>query len=650
MRAHCPIGETSGSGPPRTEAPSASGSALRALAVAGTLFALAPMLVACAALPHAPPAQQEEPNDPLRSYSVRRSLLDARIYRDQGRLEAALRTTSRGLAVAPDDPRLHRLHADLLSDLGRKEEAAKHRARADTLSPPLPPLPETALEIEGAGRLLVLLLPPPAEDDPAFPSRVERIPREWPDASVAGILRERLALRLPAARVELLDRSRLENEFGSVEAVRGFLEEHRRTGVLTIRVDRAFCGRSPEQGDWAVAWLRLAFGTPGPGSAPLDTLRRIVERPASCKSEVIARALEDAFARPSFERLARAPDAGASWSRSSIRALFPDLGLAIAREIDAGRRQLAGGNLGAAQEHFLRAAAIDPGDLDASTYLEEVQLALALFRELDGPAARNATQAHEEAGAAEASQHSSATTEHLRPELREAEIRALRRRLGEEHARRDELIAALAVLYDSARPPSSDTIAVLRPSEIRDPEALGPRLARSQAGTDVEARVLFAPDGSVVARYYFEATRSDPLLREEDGDGDGRPDLWTAYSNNARHEIWQDDAGLGTPNLHVIFSEDGVSVEQVEIDADSNGVMERRFIYQAGRLYREQRDTTGDGQLDCEEQYAEDGSLAVREEDLDGDSEFDIRTLYRAGRMFSREILNPAAVGAGAHP
>jgi len=648
MRAHHPLCEHSASGLRRSDVSPAKvpGNTRRTLAVAATLFVLAPLLVACAASSPAPPAQQEEPSDSLRSYTVRRSLRDARNYRDQGRLEAALRATSRGLAAAPDEARLHHLRADLLADLGREEEAAEHRARANALATPSPPLPETALEAASAGQLLVLLLPPPAEDDPRYPRRVERIPREWPDAAVAGTLRERLALRLPAAQVVLLERSRLERELGSVEVARDFLEGQGRARVLSIRVDRAFCGRSAEQGEWAVAWLRLASGARGQGSARVETLRRVIERPASCKTDVIARALEDVLAQPPFGQPPADAHASASWSNTSIRALLPDLGLAIEREIDAGRRLLAGGNLGEAEEHCLRAAAIDPEAPDASTFLAEVQLTLALFRELSRSAASSATRTRDGVGTAEDPEGTSASPERLRPELRDEEIRALRRHLREARTRRDELLAALAVLDDSTRPPSESTLAVLRPSEIRDPDALGPRLARSQAEADVEARVLFAPDGSIVARYYFEVAQRDPLLREEDGDGDGRPDLWTAYSGSTRREIWQDDAGLGTPNLHLSFAEGGVSVEQVEIDADGNGLVERRFTFEDGRLSREQRDTTGDGQLDYQEQFAEDGSLAIREEDLDGDSEFDIRTLYRSGRMISREILNPAAVGA----
>lgn len=600
----------------------------------------------------------------LRSYAIRRSLRDARVFREQGRLEAALRATSRGLAVAPDEPRLLHLHADLLAELGREEEAAEHRARAHALVPPLPPLPDAALPSVQSGRLLVLLLPPPGDDDPHSPRRVERVPQEWPDGTVAPTLRERLALRLPAAQVLLLDPTQLAGGLGSVDAVRSFLEAQGRTRVLSLRVDRAFCGSSVDHGEWAVGWLRVAASARGRDGSRVEELRRVVERPSTCKSEVIARALEDLFAKPLFADLLAGGDAGSdlgeSWSRTGIRGVFPGLGLALERQIEAGRRQLAGGNLLAAEEHFLRAVAIDPGDLDASSFLAEVRLALVLSRELSRPPATVARPskrpgkgpgkgASKSPGKGAGASHEAkangdsdeASAVRLRSDLREEEIRALRRRLLEARSRRNELLAALAVMEGSAHSPSEDTLAVLRPSEIRDPDALGPRLARAQAETGVEARVLFAPDGAVVARYYFDAAGGAPLLREEDADGDGRPDLWTAYEGSTRREMWQDDTGQGKPNLHVTFGDGGIAVAQVEIDADGNGLVERLFAYEGGQLSGELRDTTGDGRLDRKERFDSDGSLTVREEDLDGDSEYDVRTRYRSGRMISREILNP---------
>ncbi|MBW2273112.1 MAG: hypothetical protein JRG96_07565, partial [Deltaproteobacteria bacterium] len=233
-------------------------------------------------------------------------------------------------------------------------------------------------------------------------------------------------------------------------------------------------------------------------------------------------------------------------------------------------------------------------------------------------------------------------------------IRALRSRLGEANSLRNELLAALAVMNSSVQPPSDATLAVLRPSEIRNPDALGPRLARARAEGEgeaglevrVEVRVLFAPNGAVIARFYFDGTGGDLLLREEDTDGDGQPDLWTAYADGVRRDLWQDDTGLGTPNLHVTFAEDGMTVARVAIDAHGDGQVERVFSYEGGRLTAELRDTTGDGQLDSRAEFANDGTLSLREEDLDGDAEPDIRTHYRSGRMISREILNPAAVGS----
>ena len=75
---------------------------------------------------------------------------------------------------------------------------------------------------------------------------------------------------------------------------------------------------------------------------------------------------------------------------------------------------------------------------------------------------------------------------------------------------RDELLAALRVDELAQRAPTPEEIAVLRVGELGDAGAVGPRLARERAnGRDVEARLLYAPDGAVLARFYFEPGADD---------------------------------------------------------------------------------------------------------------------------------------------
>ena len=56
------------------------------------------------------------------------------------------------------------------------------------------------------------------------------------------------------------------------------------------------------------------------------------------------------------------------------------------------------------------------------------------------------------------------------------------------------------------------------------------------------------------------------------------------------------------------------------------------------------RDTSGDGRFDEIDHFDPDGSLAMRESDVDKDGVIDVRTAYRSGRMVRREIMNPDAV------
>jgi hypothetical protein len=136
----------------------------------------------------------------------------------------------------------------------------------------------------------------------------------------------------------------------------------------------------------------------------------------------------------------------------------------------------------------------------------------------------------------------------------------------------DDLLAALAVLEETAVLPPMDILAALRPSEIGDPDAFGPKLAARESKTAIAARTAFAPDGSPIARYYFDAGEALPLLREEDTTFDGTPDRWTRYRGSVRREVWEEGRGTGIPDVHVVFGLDGI------IDV--------RDYYDGGRLIR----------------------------------------------------------------
>ena len=198
------------------------------------------------ALPRAWP----EPSDADRARAARQLLTDARAFLRQERPEAAERALRRGLALAPDNPRLHHLLARVLDAAGHGDEAARHRRRADELDPAPPPLPASALAASSSG-ILVALVPPGENDEP-----IERVPAEWPDGVAAATLVERLRVRLPHASVAYTSPK-------TVAEARLWLAARSPRGAISLRVDRSFCGDTLKDGRFGVAWLRVAGEVPG---------------------------------------------------------------------------------------------------------------------------------------------------------------------------------------------------------------------------------------------------------------------------------------------------------------------------------------------------------------------------------------------------
>ncbi|MCZ6464184.1 MAG: hypothetical protein O7A09_07575 [Proteobacteria bacterium] len=590
----------------------------RAVAVAGALVAFG---VGCGAGVNQTLPQMQSSEAALDTYA-RRLLHDARLLRDEGRLEAAARVAARGLELSPDNAELQHLRADLLEALGEPENAAAHRRVAELLDPPPPPLPDSALELSSVGLLVVLLEPPEQA------VRRGRAPEWWPDGPEAEVLVQRLAVRLPDARV-------VHRRASSVDEARAWIVDQDARAVLSLRVDRAFCSETLKDGAFAVAWLRAATAVgAGRGVEAAGEVRETVDRPGpepGCRRETVARALERVLARPAVRNALETPATDhARWSSRAIRGLFPELGRRIDQELAAGRHLMTSGQLAAAVEHFRAAVAVDPDDVDARSILMDAETSLELSSQLAHVAAR-----HPEAEEAVAGSFA--------PDFTSQKRRQIERLLLDEQRRRDDLLATLAVLDEDREAPSAATVAALRPAEIGDPDGVGPRLARERGGEPLEVRVLYAPDGGIVARYYFTGGGAEPVLREEDG-VDGRPDRWVAYAAGARREVWEDRRGSGVPDLHLIFAEGGDPLERLEVDSNGDGRPDRAFHYVDGRLVSEDRDTTGNGRFDLFERFDPSGALTLREEDRNGDGSVDLRTAYRSGRIVRREIMNPEVV------
>ena len=267
------------------------------------------------AIPLAPAPEVREID---RAFHARRILFDARMFRREGRLEAAERALQRGLRVSPDDPRLNRMMGEVMGELGR-EGGDVYLRRADEIAPPPPPLPGLPLDTPGENVMVVLV--PPDPDDVA----TRLTSSSWPDDEVAAALERRLAIRLPAASVIYADPE-------TVDAARSGLHEGAPRAVISLRVERAYCGDTLKDGRFAVGQLRVAAerrGARADESGPA-TSREVVSEPRlaiGCRIESIARALEAAFSLPSVVRSLRSEDPGdrrsaTDWPTAAVSSLL----------------------------------------------------------------------------------------------------------------------------------------------------------------------------------------------------------------------------------------------------------------------------------------------------------------------------------------
>jgi len=571
------------------------------------------------------PPRFAPPTDEQRARYARQQLLDARAFVKQERFEAAEQTLLRGLEATPEDARLHDLLARVLAALGRDEQSDVHRRRADELAPPPPPVPDAPL-VESAKGLFVALVPPGANDEPP-----ERVAPGWPHGIAAETLERRLRLRLPGAAIEHANPQ-------TVAEARALLAKHEPVSALSYRVERAYCSDTIKDGPFAVAWLRIAGETRGATSAGPDSRRDVVlnpRDPGDCRAEALARGLERSFRHPAVRRAlaeraaaSRAAAAGArDWSNAAIRSLFPGIGERIQVALVRGRGQLSTGRIADAGETFRAAEVIDPEDAVVQTYLHEIEATLAIAQELE---LRNdpVRFREEDQGV-------------LDPRYSAAQRAAAEARLEEARRVRSDLLAAQAALGEAERGASPEMLGTLRLGEIRDPDAFGPRTARRRAGGEIEVRVVYTPGGDVIARYYLPTGAATAVLREEDLDGDGRADRWIAYRDGVRSEIWEDGRGGGRPDVHFSFSPDGSRVERVAIDSVADGRYDRILAYEGGVLATESADTDADGTPDRFDRFDAEGYVETRDEDLDGDGVWDMRSTYRSGRLVERTIREP---------
>lgn len=576
------------------------------------LLGFALLIAACQGVDYTP--NNEPVPEASRARYVKRRLEDALAFRAQKRFEAAEHQLRLALARDPDHARAHALLARTLEDLGRSDEAAVHAARARQLAPE-PAEADAGPLVSDASGVLVIVIGAPE----TAPEASERRSNAGDVAHARATLASRVRVRLPRAIVtEAFPASAAEAE--------RWIEDHARRGALSLRIDELRCAESAKDGPFALAGLTIVTAT---GGALPDEPARVrasdddPPRPPGCFDVALARALDAALRLPEVARLLAAP-AGplpGAWPALAARALLPLREAQVAAEIARGRD--------AAQR-----PAPEP---DAAAVVASAE------RERASESAR--APLHREASQADAAAAADPETQAL-----EAEVAVERRR-------RDELLAALRVDELHQRAPLPEEIAVLRVVAVDDLDGLGARLARERAaGRPIEARVLVAPDGATLARFYFEAAPPDgrtsitPLLREEDTDLDGIADRWTAYADGRPHEIWEDRGASGHANAHILLAPDGASTQVIEIDMDGNERPERVFHYTSGRLVAGDADTNGDGRLDRFEHFDDAGELVTRDEDLDGDGQIDVHSEFRRGKLLRRELRDASVIERFATP
>jgi hypothetical protein len=161
--------------------------------------------------------------------------------------------------------------------------------------------------------------------------------------------------------------------------------------------------------------------------------------------------------------------------------------------------------------------------------------------------------------------------------------------------------------------------------------------------------------------------------RTLDTDGDGHIDTWERYQAGRMIERVIDRNGNGHKDAFYTFST-GSLVEERH-DRNDDGQFDAIVIYQGRQKSRSQEDRSGDGQFDTWTTYAVVGGkempasikrdsngsgkvdiietfetssgtpvIAKREEDINGDGTIDVTSIYRRGKLYRRELTDPALV------
>jgi len=238
------------------------------------------------------------------------------------------------------------------------------------------------------------------------------------------------------------------------------------------------------------------------------------------------------------------------------------------------------------------------------------------------------------------------------------------------------------------------------PVAIFDSEEI--EIPAGEAGNDAPLFVIVRSldadrDGNPEQIRYIDKATGEMIRKEADRDYDGRLDTWQTYEHDSLTERTLDTNGDGRADTWETYRA-GRMVERV-IDRNGNGERDAFYTFADGSLveerhdrnedgesdlvvtYRDRKkvrsreDSDGDGKIDTWTTYAivdgaelpavikrdSNGSgkidvierfdtssgkpiLAQREEDTDGDGTIDVTSIYREGKLYRRELSDPALV------
>jgi hypothetical protein len=157
----------------------------------------------------------------------------------------------------------------------------------------------------------------------------------------------------------------------------------------------------------------------------------------------------------------------------------------------------------------------------------------------------------------------------------------------------------------------------------------GGKSARRAEGAEAEAR----PEAESIR----PERGGDERVKEEDVNGDAKPDVWT-YSvpkeagdgeRVARKEL--DVNWDGRVDVTQFFDADGAKVRET-LDLDYDGKVDATYFFEKGVNTRRERDINGDGRVDSFTFY-EGGALVRKERDTNTDGKVDYWEYWEGGQV-----------------